>query len=85
MTTKFNQELYAKIEAKKNEPLFSIGTWRLRVVEGQKEKEATEKGSSTPTLDEGHAASPGVSVKEIAPRKKRKAGDKGKEKVGAII
>ena len=56
MTTKFNQELYAKIKAKKNKPLSSIGAWRLRVVEKEKEKEVTEKGSSTPTLDEGRPA-----------------------------
>ena len=53
MTTKFDQKLYAKIKAKKNEPLSSIGTRRLRVVEKEKEKEVTEKISSTPTLDEG--------------------------------
>ena len=56
MTTKFNQKLYAKIKAKKNKPLSSIGVWRLRVVEKEKEKEVTEKGSSTFTLDEGRPA-----------------------------
>jgi len=50
MTTKFNQELYAKIKAKKNEPLSSISMRRLRVVEKEKEKEVVEKGLSTPTL-----------------------------------
>ena len=87
MMTKFNQELYAKIKAKKNEPFSSIGARRLRVVEKEKEKEVTEKGSFTPTLDEGHAASPGVSIKEVIPctTKKRKTKDKGKEKVGASI
>ena len=86
MTTKFNQELYAKIKAKKNEPLSSIGMRRLRVVEKEKEKEVMEKGSSTPTLDEGRAAFPSVSIEEMVPRgKKRKTGDKGKKKVGASI
>ena len=67
MMTKFNQELYARIKAKKNEPL-------------------TEKISSTPAPDEGRAASPGVSLKEITPHvKKRKTKDKGKEKVGASV
>lgn len=56
MTTKFNQELKAKIKAKKNKPFFSIGARRLRVVEKEKEKEVIEKGSSTPTLDEGRLA-----------------------------
>ena len=86
MTTKFNQELYAKIKAKKNETLSSIGTWRLKVVEKEKEKEVTKKGSSTPTLDEGRTASPGVSIKEVIPHtKKCKTRNKGKEKVGANI
>ena len=53
MTTKFDQKLYAKIKAKKNEPLSSIGTRRLRVVEKEKEKEVTEKISSTPTWMKG--------------------------------
>ena len=83
MTTKFNQELYAKIKTKKNKPLSSISMRRLRVMEKKKEKEVTEKGLSTPTMDEGRAASPSVSIEEVIPRtKKRKTGDKGKEKVG---
>ena len=53
MTTKFNQELYTWIKAKKNKPLSSISQWRLRVVEKEKDKEVAEKGSSTPALDEG--------------------------------
>ena len=86
MTTKFNQEFYTRIKAKKNEPLFSIGLRRLRVVEKEKEKEVTEKGSSTPTLDEGWVASPALSVKEITPcTKKHKTSDKGKEKMGASV
>ena len=56
------------------------------MVEKEKEKEGVEKGSSIPTLDEGHAPSPGISIEEIIPcGKKRKIGDKGKEKVGASI
>ena len=86
MTTKFDQELYAKIKAKKNEPFSSIGTRRLRVVEKEKEKEVTEKISSTPTLDEGRATSPSVSIEEVIPHtKKHKTRDKGKEKVRASI
>lgn len=86
MTTKFDQELYAKIKAKKNEPFSSIGTRRLRVVEKEKEKEVTEKISSTPTLDEGRATSPSVSIEEVIPHtKKHKTRDKGKEKVEASI
>lgn len=43
MTTKFNQEFYARIKAKKNESLSSIGQRRLMVVEKEKEKEVTKK------------------------------------------
>ena len=86
MTTKFNQEFYARIKAKKNKPFSSICQRRLRVVEKEKEKEVTEKGSSTPTLDEGWVASPALSVKEITPcTKKHKTSDKGKEKMGASV
>ena len=86
MKTKFNQELYAQIKAKKYKPFSSIGQWRLRVVEKEKEKEVTEKGSSTPAQDEGRATSPSASFEEITPRaKKSKTGDKGKEKVGASV
>ena len=86
MTTKFNQELYAQIKAKKNEPFSSIGQWRLRVVEKEKDKEVMEKGSSTLALEEGCAASPSVSIEEVTPLvKKRKMGGKGKEKVGTSV
>ena len=86
MTTKFNQEFYARIKAKKNESLSSIGLRRLRVVEKEKEKEVTEKGSSTPALDEGWVASPALSVKKITPcTKKHKTSDKGKKKMGASV
>ena len=70
MTTKFNQELYAQIKTKKNEPLSSLGQRRLRVVKKEKEKEVAEKGSSTLTLDEGRATSPGVSIEEVTPHAK---------------
>lgn len=78
MTTKFNQELYAWIKAKKNEPLSSTDQQRLRVVQKEKEKEVTEKGSSTLAPDEGRATFPSVSFEEIIPfAKKHKMGDKG--------
>ena len=90
MTSKFNKEMYNKIKGKKNEPLSSIGQRRLRITnkEKEKEKEVLERGSSTPTLDldEGLAASPGISVEEVArPSKKQKVASKGKEKVGASV
>ena len=70
MMTKFNKEMYKKIKKKKNEPLSNIGQRRLRITdkEKEKEKEMVERGLSTPALDleEGQAASPGVSVEEVA-------------------
>ena len=46
----------------------------------------TEKGSSTPALDEGRVASPALFDEEITPRhKKHKTSEKGKEKVGASV
>ena len=86
MTEKFNQELYARMKAKKNEPLSRIGQRRLRVVEKDKEQELMEKGSSTPTLDEGRLASLGISIKEVVlPTKKWKTGGKEKEKIGSSV
>ena len=92
MTSKFNKEMYKKIREKKNEPLSSIGQRKQRFTDKEKEKERkkeiVERGSSTPVLEleEGQAASPGVSVKEVArPLKKQKVGSKRKEKVGSSV
>ena len=90
MTTKFNKDIYAKVKGKKNEPLSNIGQRRLKIVDKEKEKEkeneSIERGSSTPTLDEGRVASLAISIEEVdPPSKKRKMGDKGKEKVGFNI
>ena len=75
MTSKFNKEMYKKIKDKKNEPLSNIGQRRLRIVdkEREKEKEVVERGSSTPAfdLDEGLAASLGISIEEVARPSKR--------------
>lgn len=80
MTTKFNQEMYARIKMKKNEPLSSI--CQRMVQEGQ--KEMVEKALSTPTPDETRAASPTISLEERTPRpKKHRTREKGKEKVRA--
>uniref|UniRef100_A0A7N2MTF2 Uncharacterized protein n=1 Tax=Quercus lobata TaxID=97700 RepID=A0A7N2MTF2_QUELO len=67
MTTKFNKEMYAKIKGKKNEPLSAIGQRKLRITDKDKEKKTVERVSSTPALDldEGQAASLGVSVEEV--------------------
>ena len=59
---------------------------RLTNRKKEKEKETTEKGSSTPTLDEGRVASPALSIEEISPRhKKCRTSEKGKGKIGASI
>ena len=94
MTSKFIKEMYKKIREKKNEPLSSIGQRKLRFTDKEKEKEKkrekeiVERGSSTPVLEleDGQAASPGVSIEEVArPLKKQKVGSKGKEKVGSSV
>ena len=84
MTTKFNKDLYAKIKEKKNEPFSSIGQRRLKITdkEREKEKESVKRGLSTLTLDEGQVTSPTISIEEVdPPTKKRKTGEKGKEKM----
>lgn len=88
MTTKFNQEFYARSKAKKSEPLSSIGQRRLRLTDREKEKEeeVAKKGSSALALDEGWVASSALSIEEISPHhKKCKSSEKGKEKVGASV
>ena len=92
MTSKFIKEMYKKIREKKNKPLSSIGQRKLRFTdknkEKEREKEIVERGSSTPILEleDGQAASPGVSIEEVArPLKKQKVGSKGKEKVGSSV
>ena len=79
MTTKFNQEMYAKMKAKKNEPLSSLGKKVVRVV---------EKGVSvtlTVSIPEAkRTASPTTSLEELTPRSKRqRTMAKGKEKMGS--
>ena len=92
MTSKFIKEMYKKIREKKNESLSSIGQRKLRFTdkkkEKEREKEIVERGSSTPVLEleDGQAASPCVSIEEVArPLKKQKVGSKGKEKVGSNV
>ena len=83
MTTKFNKDMYTKIKGKKNEPLSSIGQRKLRIVDKEKESDTTERGSSTPTLDEGQTASLALSIEEVVPPPKRqKTGGQGKREDG---
>ena len=61
MMTKFNQEMYAHIKAKKNRPLSNIGQRRVPVIQ----KETTEKGSFSPTPKEVCVTLPTASLEEI--------------------
>ena len=83
MVTRFRQDMYARIKAKKNEPLSSIDQKRPRVTG----KEVIETTLSMLTLPEPRAASPTVSLKELTPcrPKKTRSGDKGKGKIDATI
>ena len=80
MATKFNQELYAKMRAKKNEPLSSLAQKHPRAA-----KEVVETTASTPVASNPKATSPTTSIKEITPDSKKARGDKGKSKVDASI
>ena len=74
MKSKFNKDMYAKIKGRKNKPFSSIGQKMLRIINKEKEKETVERGSSTPTLDEGRTASLAISIEEVPTPKRRKTG-----------
>ena len=81
MTAKFNQKLYAKLRAKKNEPLSSLAQ-----KQPQAGKEVVETTASTPVASDPNAASLATFVEEIIPRPKRACGsNKGKSKVESNI
>lgn len=81
MTTKFNQEMYAKLRARKNEPLSSIGQKQPRVA-----KEVVETTASTPIASDPKVASPVVTIEGITPRPKRAHGsDKRKSKIDSNV
>ena len=76
MTIKFNQGMYAKMRAKKNEPLSNLGRRVVRIVEKR-----VSVTPSTPVTEPMMTASPATSVEEITPLPKRqRVVDKGKEK-----
>ena len=90
MTTKFNKDMYAKMRAKKDEPLSNIGKKIIRVT--GKGPSVVPPADATPIVSgvEGaRVASPATSVEEIStPSSKRprlSAKDKEKEKVGSSI
>ena len=66
MTTKFNQEMYAKMKAKKNEPLSSLGKKVVRIVE-----KGTPITLVASVLEATRIASPITLMEEITPRPKR--------------
>ena len=79
MMTKFNQEMYTKMRAKKNKPLSNLEKRVVQVV---------EKGTPvTPVafvLEPTKVMSLATSVEEITPRPKRqRVVDKGKEKANS--
>ena len=65
MTTKFNQSMYARMRAKKNEPLSSLGAKNVRVME--KGGPVIVATPSTPGTKATRMASPDTSVEEINP------------------
>ena len=76
MTTKFNQGMYTKMRAKKNEPFSSLEKRTVHVV---------EKGVSiippTPVTEPSRIVSPTTSMEEITPlRKKQLMDNMGKDK-----
>ena len=81
MTTKFNQEMYTKMKAKKNKPFSSLGKKVVRVV---------EKGTLIiPAISVPEAmriTSPTTSLEELTPHPKRQRTlAKGKEKIGSQV
>ena len=66
MTMKFNQEMYAKMRARKNEPLSNL---RKRVVRVMEKGTPITLVTSIPEVT--RTTSPATSVEEITPRLKR--------------
>ena len=87
MTTKFNKDMYAKMSAKKDEPLASIDKKVVRVT--GKGPSAVDATPIIPGVEGARVASPATSVEEIpTPSSKRprlSAKDKEKERMGSSI
>ena len=81
MMTKFNQDMYAKMRSKKNEPLSDLGKRTVRIV--GKGPLVTPAVLDTRTM---RTASSATSVEEIATpiSKKPRLADKGKEKADSL-
>ena len=82
MTIKFNNDMYARMRSKKDEPLSALRTKSIHI---------TNRGApilaalpSSPTFALARVASPTPSIEELPPRNKRlKVGEKQKEKVNS--
>ena len=90
MTTKFNKDMYAKMRAKKDEPLASIGKKVIRVTgKGPSAVASVDATPIVPGVEGARVASPATSVEEIpTPSSKRprlSAKDKEKERMGSSI
>ena len=90
MTTKFNKDMYAKMRAKKDEPLANLGKKVVRIT--GKGPSVVPPADATPIVSgvEGaRVASPATSIEEIpTPSSKRprlSAKDKEKGRVGSSI
>ena len=84
MTTKFNKDMYAKMRAKKDEPLSSIGKKAVRIT--GRGSPAVPATSVTPVVygaEMTRTASPSTSIEELpTPASKRpRLSSKDKEKV----
>ena len=81
MTTKFNQEMYAKMKAKKNEPLSNLRKRVVRIVE-----KGTPITPVTFVPKVTRTASPATSLEEITPHpKKQRVANKRKEKADSHL
>ena len=79
MATKFDQSMYTRMRAKKNEPLSNLGAKNVKVTD--KDASITPATPVTPGIETARTASPITLVEEIPPQQKRQqTGDKEKEK-----
>ena len=79
MIMKFNQGMYAKIRAKKKEPLSNLGKRVVRVME-----KGVSVTPTTPIIETMRTASLGTSIEEITPlQKKQRVADNGKDKANS--
>ena len=84
MTTNFNQSMYARMRAKKNELLSNLRAKNVKVTD--KGASVTPATPATLAIETARTASPTTSVEEIPPQRKRqRIGDKEKEKADSCL